>query len=334
MLNPFSVYSNADLAQSINIVPNSYGRLNQLNLFPVKGVMTRTITIEEQNGVLAMLPSGEYGGQSTAGKQGKRNVRTFQIPHIPHDELILASEIQDIRAFGGDGMASLDSLVNQKLATARAKHDITLEFLRMGALKGTIVDGDGSTTLFNLYAEFGITQKNVDFLLGTAGTDVRAKCAEVVRHIEDNALGENIGNVHCLVSQEFMDKLTNHANVKAAYANWNAAQSRLGGDVRAGFEFGGIMFEEYRATATNGAGTTTRFIASNDGHAFPLGTLNTFNTFAGPADFVDSVNRLGQVYYAKIAPIEFDRGYKLHTQANVLPICARPALCVRVTSSN
>jgi len=37
---------------------------------------------------------------------------------------------------------------------------------------------------------FGITQKSVDFALGTDSTDIDAKINEVLRHIEDNLLGE------------------------------------------------------------------------------------------------------------------------------------------------
>ena len=46
---------------------------------------------------------------------------------------------------------------------------ITLEHLRMGALKGVILDADGST-LYDLYQEFEITPKVVNFALTTAST--------------------------------------------------------------------------------------------------------------------------------------------------------------------
>ena len=44
-------------------------------------------------------------------------------------------------------------------------------------------------------------------------------------------------------------------------------------DVRAGFTFGGIVFEEYRGQATDGNGATRRFIAAGEAHAFPVGTI-------------------------------------------------------------
>jgi len=49
MLNPFSsdAFEMAALTAAINKIPNTYGRLEQLNLFPPVGVRTRTIIIEE-----------------------------------------------------------------------------------------------------------------------------------------------------------------------------------------------------------------------------------------------------------------------------------------------
>lgn len=330
LINAFSL---TEVSAAINIVPNRYGRLQELNLMPVRGVVQRDIAVEEKNGSLALIPTEQYGGPGVVGKVGKRKVRTFRIPKLVYDEYVSPQEVQGVRAFGGNGQQALAALLNDKLETARSKHDITLEHLRMGALKGTIVDADGST-IYNLYTEFGIVQKTVDFALGTTTTKVAEKCREVLRHIEDNLLGEVMQRVHVLVSPEFYDKLIGHSKVEAAYANWTAAAERLGGDLRSGFTFGGLTFEEYRGQSTDTSGSAVRFIAANDGHAFPVGTSQTFSTYVGPADFNETVGSLGQVYYAKVQPAEFDRGYKVHTQSNPLPMCLRPAVCVRVYSSN
>lgn len=334
MLTLQNAFTQTEIAAAVNLIPNTYGRLQALNLFPARGVTSPNVAVEEQNGSLALLPTEASGGPGRVGSVGKRKVRSFVVPRLVYDEHVNPNEVNGIRAFGGDGRANLAGLLNQKLGTARGKHDITLEHLRMGALKGTILDADGSTVLYNLYTEFGITAKTVDFILGTAGTDVRAKCAEVMRHVEDNLMGDQARGVRALVSAEFYDKLTAHANVKAAFANWQAAQDRLGGDMRTGFTFGGITFEEYRGSATGSNGSAVRFIAANDGHAFPEGTANTFATFVAPADFNETVNTLGQLYYAKVVPATMDRGYDVHTQSNVLPICLRPGVLVKVYSSN
>ena len=281
---------------------------------------------------MTLLPTKPVGAPGTTGKAGKRKVRSFVVPHIPHEDIVLASDVDGVREFGSqDQMKTVITEVNNKLQAMRNKHDITLEHLRMGALKGIILDADGST-LYNLYTEFEITQKSVDFVLGTAGTEIREKCAEVVRHIEDNLLGEVMTSVRCLVSKEFFDKLVKHATVKDAYKYFNQTQN-LSGDFRKGFTFGGITFEEYRGSASDGT-TTRRFIADGEGHAFPEGTTETFETVCAPADFNETVNTIGLPYYGKLEQRKFGRGYDLHTQSNPLPICYRPGVLVKLTTSN
>jgi hypothetical protein len=341
ILNPFEqdAFNMVSLTQSINILPNKYGRVGQLGVFPDKGVRSRTIIVEEQNGVLNLLPTLPVGAPGTQNKIGKRTVRSFTIPHIPLDDAILPSEYEGIRAFGSESeLASLSTIMNDHLQTARNKFDITLEHLRMGALKGIILDSDGST-LYNLYTEFGISAKRIPFILGTTTTNIAGKCREVVRHIEDNLLGEVYTGVRCLCHANFFDALISHTEVVAYYKNYAAAQQLIGGDPRKGFTFAGITFEEYRGTATDKDGTTRAFIDSTasplmgEGHCYPEGTSQSFNTIYAPGDFIETVNTIGIPLYVKQEMGKFGRRVDLHIQSNPLPICYRPGLLVKVTSA-
>lgn len=335
-LNPFDgdAFSLASLTNAINILPNNYGRVRQMNLFPKKGVRTRTIMIEEQNGVLNLLPTLPPGSPGTQNKQGKRKVRSFVIPHIPLDDAVLPDEYDGIRAFGTENQTNaLASILNQHMQTAKNKFAITIEHMRMGALKGSILDADGSE-LFNLFTEFGVSEQTIDFKLGTDTTNIQTKCFAVSRHIEDNLKGEVNDGVHCFVDGDFFDALINHPKVRDVYANHAAAVEKLGGDPRKGFRFGGIVFEEYRGSATDAEGTTRKFLDTKTGRAFPTGTMNMFETLYAPADFMETVNTLGKELYAKQVPRKYNRGLDLHMQSNPLPICYRPACCVKVHSSN
>lgn len=331
--NPFmgSAFNMIALTDAINILPNTYGRAESLGVFKTKSTRFRHIAIEEKNGVLNLLPTQLPGAPATVGVRGKRTVRTFTIPHIPHEDVVLPEEVQGIRAFGSENdTAALADVLTDHLQSMRNKHAITLEHLRMGALKGKILDADGST-LYDLFEEFGIAEKTITFALGTATTDVKAKCLEAIRHIEDNLRGEYMTGVHALVSSEFYDALTSHAKVKEAYERWQEGAA-LRNDMRSGFTFGGITFEEYRGQATDPDGNVRRFIASSQGHAFPMGTLESFVTYFAPADFNETVNTLGRPLYAKQEPRRFDRGTDLHTQSNPLPMCLRPGVLVKLVA--
>jgi hypothetical protein len=334
MVNPFSndAFGAVALTAAINILPNQYGKMEEMNLFPARPVRLRQIAIEERNGVLFLLPTTSLGGPASVGRRGKRKMRSFIIPHIPHDDVILPDEVQGIRAFGTEGdLAALSDVLAQHLQTMRDKHAITLEHLRMGALKGIILDADGST-LYNLYTEFGITPKTINFELDVDTTDVKAKCLELKRFLEDNLRGEFMTGIQVLVSAEFFDALTGHPKVETAYERWQMGEA-LRSDMRKGFTFGGVTFEEYRGQATDPDGTVRRFIEAGEGHAFPLGTAQTFSTYFAPADFNESVNTLGQPLYAKQEPRKFERGTDLHTQSNPLPMCHRPGVLVKLTAS-
>lgn len=333
MQNPFNnpAFSMASLTAAINLIPNRYGRLEDLNLFPAKPVRTRQVIVEERGGVLNLLPTQPPGSPGTVGVRGKRTLRSFVIPHIPHDDVLLPEEVQGIRAFGSETeMESIAGVIAQHLETMRNKHAITLEHLRMGALKGEILDADGSR-IYNLFDEFGIDQQSVNFEIANpaSNTDVKGKCADALGLIEEGLLGEFMTDVRCLCSPEFFKALTGHKDVKAAFTNWQQGAVLIN-DMRRGFTFGGITFEEYRGKATDASGTVRRFIAAGEAHAFPLGTVDTFGTYFAPADFNETVNTLGQPLYAKHEPRKFDRGTDLHTQSNPLPMCHRPGVLVKL----
>ncbi len=335
MINPFGqdAFNMVSLCAAINILPNMYGRVNQLGIFGDDSITQRTAIVEEYNGVLNLLKTMPLGSPGQQNKIGKRDVRSFVVPHIPLDDVIRPEEFQGIRAFGQTaGLETLASIMNKHLQTAKNKYAITLEHLRMGALKGIILDADAST-LYNLYTEYGIVAKTVSFALTTTSplTDVAQQCRTIVRWIEDNLHGEVMTGVRCLVSAEFFDAFISHPNVLKFYLNWQASASIAGLDPRKGFTFGGITFEEYRGVATDADDVSRRFIASGEGHAYPEGTMETFKTVYAPGNFIETANTPGIPIYAKQVLENMGRWVDLHIESNPLPICLRPGVLVKVT---
>ncbi|MFQ5443620.1 MAG: major capsid protein [Nitrospinales bacterium] len=324
MLNPFVKsnlgFSDAELMAAIIEMPIVYGRTNQLNIFPVQPTSRTSILVEKRKEILNVLEFQPRGAPGTVAEKENRDIRSFVIPHVPHDDSISPEDVQDIRAFASDNqMETTNSLLIRKLMAIRNKHSITLERMRMGALKGQIKRADGSV-LIDLYKEFSINQKNIDFVLGTAGTDVKTKCFEVKRHMEDKLLGEVMDGVHCLCSATFFDAFTSHAEVKSAYSRFQDGIALIE-DNRRAFRFGGITFEEYRGKAPLPNGTVEDFIPEGDCRFYPTGTLSTFWTYFGPGDFMDTVNTPGQEIYIRQKDKDFNRG--VHNQTRLLFVCAR-----------
>jgi hypothetical protein len=335
--NPFDAggYSLAEMTQAINILPNLYTRLGQIGLFHFEGVSQRSVIIEQHEGVLNLLPSVPLGGPATVGTREGRSMRSFALPWIPHDDVILPADIQGQPALGVfDGADPLVDVMNRKLQLMRRKHAQTREYMEMNALRGIVKDGAG-TTLYNYFTEFGLAQIAVDFAFGTAGTNVQGKVREVLRAIEDNLLGEAMSDVHALVSREFFDKLISHPKTEEAYKFYAATGAQpLRQDVRRNFPFAGIVFEEYSGTVTLSTKATERLVPANEGIAFPLGTMDTFTTYGGPANLLEVANTIGLPLYARQHLDEKGRWIDLMTEASILPVNKRPRIVIRLHSSN
>lgn len=340
------------LTDTIHMVPNMYGRINELGLFRPEPIPTTTGVVVIDNGVLNLLPTRPRGAPPSLGTRGKQKPLPFVVSHIPHDDAVLATDVQNMLALAPIGSAATFGLetvlgfMNRKLITMRMKHAITLENLRIGALKGVVRDYDCSVIL-DLFAMFGVTEEVFDFAFGTTGSgavDALTTCQNITGYMEDNLLGETMTGVHALASPEWFRKFTSSVSVKEAFKYYQSGPQILREDVRKGFTFGGITFEEYRGAASylQEDGTRTapqRFIPAGDVRFFPLGTSDTFVNFWAPPDFWPSVNQApnaadAEVFVAPLEPMEFGKGMKVHTESNPLPLVKRPALLVRGTTSN
>lgn len=332
LINPFdeSGYDLATMTRAINIIPNTYGRVRQLGLFMPDPVRTRTVILDETNGVITLLKTQPVGSPAPKKKHAKAKTRSFIIPHIPYDDVILPSDLQAQREAGSIDPKTLNTEMTKRLFEMRASHAITEEYLMVGALKGIILDADG-TVLNNLYDEFGITMKSITFALANTATDITSKCRAVIRHIEDNLLGEVMSGVHCLCGPTFFDTLISHEKVEKFFLNHAKAIELAGGgqDPRKGFSFGGITFEEYRAKASDADGNVRQFIGDEDSHFFPIGTQSTFKIHHAPANYFETVNTYGQPIYAKQVMAANGKRIDVLTESNPLPLCRRPALLVK-----
>jgi hypothetical protein len=333
--NPYdySAFSLLEMTEAINRLPyNIYSLTGDLNIFGAEmSVRTRLIEIEERGGTLNLLPSVPPGAPPTLNHSAKRKVKAFSIPRIPLDDVVLPDDVAGLRGFDTvDQFESVAGKVTEKLVEMKAKMDITREWLRMGALKGILYDGDGSTVLYNFFTEFGISPYVVSFTFSSTTFDVLGTITNVKRHMEDFLHGDFMTGVYCLASPGFYDALVSHPQVRDAYKFYQTNQA-LSGDYRNGFKHGDVTFREYRGNATDLTGTTRKFIADGEAHFFPLGTRTTFRGYNAPANFNETVNTPGLPYYAKMEARKFNEGMDLRTESNPFYICIRPELLVRAT---
>ena len=102
----------------------------------------------------------------------------------------------------------------------------------------------------------------------------------------------------------------------------------LRNDPRSGFDFAGIIFEEYRGSV----GSAT-FIAATDARFFPVGVQDLFQAVYAPGAYMETAGTMGLPVYAKQEPTRFNEGVDVQVQSNPLFICTRPRVLVRGTNA-
>lgn len=321
-------FSVSTLSAAINMLPATPAVIGNRGTFNEQGITTTTVNIEISNGVLSLVPSAQRGAPGLVVGANKRKLIPFNTFHLPATATIMADEIQNVRAFGSaTELQVLQTIVNDRLANVRRRLDATHEWQRIGAIKGKIIDADGSTELLDIYSAFGIQQPTQAMALGTTTTEVRVLCGDVLDKME-TALGQtHFTHARAYCGKAFWDKLISHKSVKETYLNTVQAAS-LRGDPSDSFEFGGIVWERYRGQVGSQA-----FVPTNEAYAYPEGVSDLFISRFAPADYIETVNTIGLPYYAKQEVMKMGKGVELEAQSNPLHICTRPGAVIKLTTN-
>jgi len=285
------------------------------------------VMIEELNGVLNLVQTSPRGAPPKTTSREKRTVRTFRIPHIEKADTIYADSIQNVRACGQSSLDTVQNIVERQMKKIKRDVEATIENLRLGALRGQILDADG-TELFNLFTEYGVEQlPEVNFALMTETTDVRAICQSIRRSMakELGGLGQQRFKIHAFCSDGFFDALISHPTVEKAYVNWQAAAALRDDFTFEQFNHGGITFENYRGTDDG----TTIAIEANKAIFFPIAE-GIYETYFAPADWMETVNTLGLPMYSKMFRDEqLQKWVGITVQSNPLPLCLVPRVLMK-----
>jgi len=317
------------LTADINDLPFTPTRIHDMGLFEEQGITTTVAMIGLDGSKLALVPNVPRGAPSQVKSLSAKNAKAFVVPHLPQRSTVMADQLQGARAFGANGTGEAEAAAARITAynvTHRRDLDFTIEYHRLGAIRGLILDADGSE-IFNLYNEFGVAQPTQAMALGTDTTKVRTNVMAAVRKSEAALGGVRPRGFHAFVGSDFLDKLVEHPNVKAAYERYQEG-AKLRSDNRSGFEFGGVVFEEYQGSHGGAA-----LVAPNEGFLFPIGVPGMFITRYAPADYIETVNTMGLPYYSKAQAMDFNKGVMLESQSNPLNLNTRPNAVVRLTTN-
>jgi hypothetical protein len=315
------------LSAGVSKLPFIESRLGQLGLFSmVEGVETDTVVIDETEGQLQVLTTKPRGSDpEKALKEKKAKSRAIKIPHLQFEDRVMASSLLGKRMPGMDTMQTVAAKINDRFQfMLNGAIAPTLEIHRLNALRGILLDSDGTTVIHDYFSFFGVSQITHNFAFSVATT-------AALRLIEDHLGGIPFAGVRALCGRNFFDALTSHPKVRDTFIYQESQNLR--GDLRhTGFNFGGIVWEEYRGMRglTNNLGQ----VPDDEAIMYPEGVNGMLRTYYAPADFLETVDQLGQPLYARVAPDwKYNRWVDQLMETNPLFINCRPRAVLKVTKS-
>lgn len=322
-------FSVDQLTQTIIDIPRIPTKLGDRGLFSEQGMTGLTMMIERKGSNLSLVPTSARGAPYQPIKGDTRVLIPVASTHLAQQATVLADEVQSIRAFGKETeVESVQPLIRQKLAKMKGQHDLTMEWHRVGALKGLILDADGTTQVLDIYNTFGMSQQTLYYDIATPGTtmDPVAKNTALKRALRAKLGGRAGGTIRVICSEGFFDKWTRHNNMKAAWDLWNQGQYLRQAADEDGYPFDKVIYEVYE-----GGVDGVDFIPDGFAYAYPEGVPNMFQTWYSPADYMETVNTMGLPYYAKQEPLAMNKGLHMESQSNPLNINTLPELVFKLS---
>lgn len=332
-MNLADLFTPSTLTKAINALPKAPSMLGDKKIFKVIPVKTTTVTIESINGKLVLVSNTDRSADPEHKGNNKRKRISLEIPHLPKTATILPDEL-NVQEFGSDAAegSAQATVINNKLQGLKNDITTTMEFHRVGAISGIILDADGTTVIYNLFDEFGVQQKNINIQFSVETTDIRKQVLDGKRHAQKKLGGALVREWVGYCSASYFDALTAHPKVQKAFENWQAAQDNLGGDLRSGFSYAGVTWIEYEVEVTKTDGQVTKFIPDDKARLVPI-TDDLFATYLAPANYNEATNTLGMEFYAKAEERRMGKGYDVEAQSNPLSVCTAPDALVTFTAT-
>lgn len=316
------------LTTAINRIPATPTQIRDLAIFQPTYLATTYVDVENQDGTLRLVQSKERGASGDSIPEKTRQIRTFRIPHLPVEDVVLADDVQNVRAFGSSEAETVQNRVDSKLADGKNNLEYTREHLMLGALQGKTLDADG-TVLFDWYKEFDLSRKSYAFGLGNAKTQVGAMIDRHLTAHKKLLKGAPVTGWVALCGADFLEKLKYHDSIKPLYERFqDGAMYRESHATLNPIEFmhNGIQFIQYAGDF----GAKGAKIADNEAILLPIGR-GLYKEYFAPANMSETVNTPALPYYASREKMKHNEGWDLKMQSNPLPLCLRPELLATLT---
>lgn len=327
------------LAGAVQAIPFEPSYLGDRGIFSYSPKTTNTIATEFDGQTINLVQTTAPGSPMQETILNPRNVKTLNSVRIARKVRVLPEEVANTRRIAGAGLDTVDDRLAWKIKNAVRDIRTTLEYHRVGAALGNILDADGVSVIANFFSLLGISQTTIDCAQGTAATGKYISLAETVLNVLEDALGD----LHpvdgkppiVLCGRTFWQRFINSADVIQAYQYFMSnRQKGIPGrdDLRYNdFEHGGLIWRQYRGSA----GNSSRFVPDAEAHIIVDGVPGTYmGHFCPPQDIQSRVNKDGQELDVTMEVLPHDAGTEVQIQCNPMHWMNRPGAAIKLYSSN
>lgn len=326
-----NAFATTTLSQAIRKVDYKPQLLGELGIFTPKPIRGRSFAVEMTARELKLIATSPLGAPPIERNSDRSNLRDFRTTRLAESFTMYMTEIESVRAFGKAAqLKEVQSEYVDRASMIMDDLDLTREHMRLGALQGKLLDSDGSTVIYDYFAEFGISEPSaISMELDVTTTDLRTLHHELTRDIARSSKGRaNGASIHALAGDAFYDALVSHPKVERQYENWSAAKDLSVNKAWQAFEFGGVTYHNYRGTDDN----STVAVPTDQALVFPVGGRDIFQEVLSPAEFDPFINTRGQREYMMNIP-DRDRGAWTKGEIYSYPLffCAVPDVLRRLT---
>ncbi|SHF46712.1 Phage major capsid protein E, partial [Ruegeria intermedia] len=217
-------FSVIELTRALENIPFKPATLSGSGLFADRGVRSRTVVIESRDGTLSLIPFSERGSAYEQQIPERRDVRAFVCRQFKKQDVLWASEIQGIRAFGSESETQqIQAEVARRLRRLRNDAEATFEYHLLNGIQGKVLDPKDGATVIDYFTEFAITPAaEVNFDLAAtnpASGALRKKCQALIESVEDSLGGLSTGAVQLRAEcgSAFFADLVAHKEVRETY---------------------------------------------------------------------------------------------------------------------
>nr|VFK45785.1 MAG: Phage major capsid protein E [Candidatus Kentron sp. TC] len=323
------MFTPVTLTESILALQPPPAIIGDMGIFGEKGVKSPDVYLAKHMGHLRLVPDTPRNAPGVWTPPRDAIERALRTAHLAESRTISADDLSvNPSVIVGGEAEQQAAVINDAMEEMLKNLQATQEYHRAGALRGVVMDASG-TELLNLFDEFQVSRHQKTFDFSNPDLNVRKDCIDIKRLIESELLNASvvIRGVHCFCGPDFFDALVDHPNVQKAYQGYLEAEEKRAGDLRDGFKYGGVVFQEYNATVSG-----KKFFPDNGAAFFPRAD-GVYMNFYAPADWVETVGELGVARYARGEAMKMGRGWEIEAQSNPLTLCMYPGALVEGTVS-